>query len=82
MIAEITLANGTKVGGTPVNTPDGLDLGVIYTWNYEYDPDGGANGQGELTVEILADGTSMGTSVVTLSTSHRNIGAKSLAFPD
>jgi M6 family metalloprotease-like protein len=80
IIAEIALANGTLVFGTPVNTPDGLEVGVPYTWNYDYDPTGGTGGQGRLDVEVFADGVSLGTSTVELSAAHRGIGASLDAF--
>ncbi len=80
MFAEIVLADGTRVFGTPVATPVGLDPNVLYTWRYDYDPDGGASGQGELVVEVFADGALLGTSTAELTAAHRSIGASFDAF--
>ena len=80
IFAEIVLANGQRVYGSPVNTPAGIAVGMPYTWQFDYDPEGGSSGNGRLEVEVFADGNSMGTSLVDLTQSHRNIGAGFDAF--
>ena len=80
VLAEIALADGTRVFGTAVNAGPGLELNVPYTWELNYDPVSGANNQGRLEVRIFAAGTLVGTSVASLTAAHRSIGASFDAF--
>lgn len=80
VFAEIALADGTRVFGTPVNAGGGLERNVPYTWELYYNPGSGANHQGGLQVKIFAAGELIGTSFVSLTTAHRAIGATFDAF--
>jgi parallel beta-helix repeat protein len=80
VFAEIVLANGTRVVGTAVNAGPGLQLNVPYTWELNYDPASGANNKGRLEVKIFAEGNLVGTSFVSLTAAHRNVGATFNAF--
>jgi parallel beta-helix repeat protein len=80
VLAEIALANGTRVFGTAVNAGPGLELNVPYTWDLNYDPGSGVNNQGRLEVRIFAAGTLVGTSAVSLTAAHRSVGASFDAF--
>ena len=78
--AYIKLASGPEIFGGWVNAPTGLDFNVPYTWRYTYDPDGGVNGAGQLLVEVLSSGISLGTSQIDLTTAQRETGATFDAF--
>jgi parallel beta-helix repeat protein len=83
--AALALSNGVLLYGVSetglsINAPDGLDEDTQYTWRYDYDPEGGIHGQGRLTVEVFADGTSLGTNWIDLTAEQRAIGANFDAF--
>ena len=80
LAAYMLLSSGPEIIGGWVNAPIGLDFGVPYTWRYDYDPDGGNLGAGQLVVEIFAEGTSLGTSQISLTEAQRNVGASFDAF--
>lgn len=77
--ARLVLANGTGYEPTGLLSP--AEVGTLYYWDYTYDPMGGAEGNGTLTVNI-SDGVSFFTNtlVVSLTASDRNIGAEFDSF--
>ena len=78
--AYILLESGPEIIGNWINAPVGLDFGVPYTWRYDFDPEGGVSGAGQLTVEAFADGVSLGTSRINLSPAQRDVGIQLNAF--
>ncbi len=79
--ASLVLADGTVLSGAPLHGSAGLELGVTYTWRLDYDPSGGTSQQGELVVEVFADGgVSLGTSRIDLTETWRGVGASLDAF--
>jgi hypothetical protein len=69
-----------EVLGPRINGSFGLEFGVPYTWRFNYDPQGGINGFGELEVEVFASGVSLGVSRVALTASQRARGMQLDAF--
>ena len=85
MKAVLALGNsdllfGTSQTGAAINAPDGLSEDTSYSWRYDYDPQGGIHVQGRLTVEVFADGTSLGTNWIDLTAEQREVGASFDAF--
>ena len=73
LYARLVLTNGTSYEPALLSP---INLGTVYYWDYTYDPTGGASFSGALTVN-LSDGISgTNTTVITLTSGDRIVGAQ------